>query len=160
MTMTSLPETPGIARRLLSMLYESLLLFGVIVAGFLPPYFLLGVLAQILTPHWLKWIHFILLLMLYYVWFWLHGGQTLALKTWKMKITDRSGGPLRPTQAVLRYLAAWPSLLCGGIGIFWALFDRDRQFLHDRIADTRIILLPPCPSAPQSPPKADQSVFE
>jgi uncharacterized RDD family membrane protein YckC len=42
-------------------------------------------------------------------------------------------------QAVLRYLLAWPSVLLCGIGIFWAFFDKDRQFLHDRIAGTRIV---------------------
>jgi uncharacterized RDD family membrane protein YckC len=42
-------------------------------------------------------------------------------------------------QAVLRYLAAWPSILLFGIGILWFLVDRDKQFLHDRIAGTRIV---------------------
>jgi uncharacterized RDD family membrane protein YckC len=123
------------------MIYESLLLLGVITVGFFLPHILLGATTRIMAPHYVLWIHLVALLMLYYVWFWMHGGQTLAMRTWKMKIVDRSGRPLRLMQAVLRYLVAWPSLLCGGVGIFWALLDRDRQFLHDRIADTRVILL-------------------
>jgi len=77
--------------------------------------------------------------MLYFVWFWLNGGQTLPMKTWKLLLVSEDGGALRPLQAVLRYLAAWPSILLCGAGILWALFDKDRQFLHDRIAGTRIV---------------------
>jgi uncharacterized RDD family membrane protein YckC len=61
------------------------------------------------------------------------------MKTWKMRVANQDGSPLRPIQAILRYLAAWPSILCGGIGIFWALLDKDKQFLHDRIAGSRIV---------------------
>ncbi len=143
--MIQAPQYPSIPRRLVAMIYEGLLLFAVICVGFLLPYTLIGAMAQVATPPWVLRLHFLLLLMVYSVWFWLHGGQTLAMKTWKMKLVDRSGKPLRPLQAVLRYLAAWPSLLFFGIGIFWALFDKDKQFLHDRIADTRIILVPPPP---------------
>ncbi len=140
--MTGKPTYPSIPRRLASMLYESLLLFGLIAVGFILPHALLGTLAQVEAPAWFIRSHFILLLMAYCVWFWLHRGQTLAMKTWKLKVEDQSGAPLRPLQAILRYLAAWPSLLFFGVGVFWALFDKDRQFLHDRIAGSRLILLP------------------
>ena len=52
--------------------------------------------------------------------------------------------------AMLRSMACWPSIVLGGIGIIWALFDREGQFLHDRIAGTRIARLPD--SAPLNPP--------
>lgn len=61
------------------------------------------------------------------------------MKTWKLRLISDEGSAIRPLQAVLRYLAAWPSILFFGIGIFWALFDKDGQFLHDRIAGTRIV---------------------
>jgi len=79
------------------------------------------------------------LLMLYFVWFWMNGGQTLPMKTWKLRLAGANGQKLRPLQAVLRYLAAWPSIMLFGIGVLWALFDKDRQFLHDRIAGTSIV---------------------
>lgn len=84
------------------------------------------------------WLHVLVLLMVYFVWCWLNGGQTLPMKTWKLRLVNADGSPLRPLQAVLRYLAAWPSILLLGAGIMWALVDKDRQFLHDRIAGTRI----------------------
>ena len=87
----------------------------------------------------LLWLHVLLLLMVYFVWFWLNGGQTLPMKTWKLRLAGADGRPPRPLQALLRYLAAWPSILLGCIGLFWALVDKDRQFLHDRIAGTCIV---------------------
>ena len=61
------------------------------------------------------------------------------MKTWKLRIANPDGSPLRPTQALLRYLAAWPSVVVFGLGLFWALIDKDGQYLHDRIAGTRIV---------------------
>jgi len=130
--------TPGIARRLASMLYESLVVFAVVLIGFLLPQILLSAYG-LGTSNRLQWLHVLALLMLYFVWFWLHGGQTLPMKTWKLRLASADGKALRPLQAILRYLAAWPSILFCGIGVFWAVFDKDRQFLHDRIAGTRIV---------------------
>lgn len=133
---------PGIVRRLASMLYEILLLLGVLSVTFILPHILLGVFANRSAGPAVVQVHFFLVLMAYFVWFWLHGGQTLAMKTWKLRIVNADGGALRPLQAVLRYLAAWPSVILLGAGILWALFDRDGQFLHDRIAGTRIVFEP------------------
>ena len=132
------PPLPGIARRLASMLYESLVVFAVLLIGFLLPQILLSAYG-LGTSNRLLWLHVLALLALYFVWFWLHGGQTLPMKTWKLRVTNADGRPIRPLQAVFRYCLAWPSVLLFGIGIFWAFFDRDRQFLHDRIAGTRIV---------------------
>ena len=129
---------PGIARRLASMLYESLVVFAVLLIGFLLPQILLSGFGLALAGR-LLWLHVLLLLMVYFVWFWLNGGQTLPMKTWKLRLAGADGRPPRPLQALLRYLAAWPSILLGCIGLFWALVDKDRQFLHDRIAGTCIV---------------------
>ncbi len=129
---------PGLGRRLASMLYEGLVIFAVLLIGFLLPQILLSAYGLGLTNR-LMWLHILLLLMLYFVWFWMNGGQTLPMKTWKLRLTGANGQALRPLQAVLRYLAAWPSILFFGVGILWALLDKDRQFLHDRIAGTSIV---------------------
>ena len=131
----------GLGRRLASMLYEGLVVFAVLLIGFWLPQALLAGMGWGFAPRFL-WLHVIALLMFYFVWFWLHGGQTLPMKTWKLRIVNADGSRLRPLQAVLRYLAAWPCVLLFGIGILWALLDRDRQFLHDRIAGTRIVSSP------------------
>lgn len=132
---------PGIGRRLASMLYEGLVVFAILLIGFWLPQALLAGVGLGLSPR-LLWLHVGVLLMVYFVWFWLHGGQTLPMKTWKLRIANPDGSPPRPMQALLRYLAAWPSVLLFGIGVLWALVDKDRQFLHDRIAGTRIVSSP------------------
>lgn len=129
---------PGIRRRLISMLYEGLVVFSILLIGFLLPQIVLSGFGFSLAPRTL-WLHVLLLLMAYFVWCWLNGGQTLPMKTWKLRVANADGAPPRPLQATLRYLAAWPSILLFGIGIVWALFDKDGQFLHDRIAGTRIV---------------------
>lgn len=128
---------PSIKRRLASMLYEGLVVFSLVLIGFLLPQIVLSGFGWSVGPR-LLWLHVIILLMIYFVWCWLNGGQTLPMKTWKLRLDNSDGLPLRPLQAVLRYLAAWPSILLFGAGIIWALLDKDRQFLHDRIAGTRI----------------------
>lgn len=76
---------------------------------------------------------------IYFIWFWTHGGQTLAMQTWKMKVVAKDGSALTMKQAITRYLFAVIGITTFGIGIIWALFDRDRQYLHDRLAGTRIV---------------------
>jgi len=135
------PVNAGLTRRLASMLYESLLVTAVLIFGWVFPHILLAAFAQAKAPAWLIQAHLFLLLMLYFTWFWLHGGQTLAMKTWKIRVAG-TDGQLRPAQALLRYMAAWFSLALAGVGFLWALVDRDGQFLHDRIAGTRLVMQP------------------
>jgi uncharacterized RDD family membrane protein YckC len=134
-------ELPTISRRLLCMFYEGLVVFSIVLIGFLMPQIVFNAFGLVMGGRLLL-LHILLLLMAYFVWCWLNGGQTLPMKTWKMRVANRDGGALRPLQAILRYLSAWPSILLGGVGIFWALFDKDKQFLHDRIAGSRIVSTP------------------
>ena len=130
---------PGISRRLASMGYDMLLLLGVLAVTLLLPHILIGhFLHRLATPP-LLWAHLFFVLLVYFVGFWSHGGQTLSMRTWRIRLVTRDGHPLRPAQALWRYLLCWPSLGFFGIGILWALADRERQFLHDRIAGTQII---------------------
>lgn len=131
-------SSPGIKRRLVCLLYEALVVFSILIIGFLLPQIVLSGFGWSATPRGL-WLHLFALLMLYFVWCWLNGGQTLPMKTWKLRLVNTDGSALRPLQAVLRYLIAWPSIMCFGIGILWALVDKDRQFLHDRLAGTKIL---------------------
>jgi uncharacterized RDD family membrane protein YckC len=138
---------PSFPRCLAALIYEAMLLIGIIVIGVILPYILLGALAHVDVANLalIQRIHLVSLLGLYFIWCWLHGGQTLAMKTWNIKLVDQSGSPLRPVQALLRYLAAWPSLLLCGIGLLWRFIDTDKQFLHDRIAGSRLVLCAPVP---------------
>ena len=79
---------------------------------------------------------------IYFIWCWLRAGQTLAMKTWRLRVIDaQSGRSLRPLQAFVRYGMGW---ICWptGLALLWSFLDPDKQFLHDRMAGSRIILLP------------------
>jgi uncharacterized RDD family membrane protein YckC len=140
----SLPSAPnataaaGIARRLASMLYESLLAFAIVfVAGLL---FYGAANGRLSGPiRNIFQIYLTIILGLYFVCCWHRGGQTLPMKTWKLRLVSADGGPVSVRQATLRYLLACLSLALAGAGFVWAAFDRDRQFLHDRLAGTRIV---------------------
>lgn len=123
------------------MLYESFLLLGILSAAFVVPHLLLGMLWNVALPGLLLWLHVFLVLLAYFGWHWRRNGQTLAMQTWKIKLVSAGGQPLTNHQILLRYVLAWPSLSIFGIGILWALIDPDRQFLHDRLAGTRLISL-------------------
>lgn len=143
----ALPESnagqlPSIRRRLASMLYESLLLLGVL-AVMIVPLVLLAALSRVQPSIAVLRVYMSLGLALYFIWHWSGGRQTLAMRTWKLSIVTPAGGLPPLWRLALRYMLAWPSLALGGIGILWALLDRDRQFLHDRLAGTRIIFAPP-----------------
>lgn len=130
----------GLRRRLASLLYESLLLLGVLAAGFMLPYLVIGLFFEVSPQGWFAWLHAGSLLGLYFVHYWSTGGQTLAMQTWGIRVVDAArDNPPHWRRAVLRYLLSWPSVLFCGAGLIWALFDRERQFLHDRLAGTRVI---------------------
>lgn len=85
-------------------------------------------------------LYLFLVLGVYFVASWSRGGRTLPMQTWKMRVVRGDGMSIGIGQAMLRYVLAWLSLLSLGAGFLWAFFDRDRQFLHDRLAGTRIVV--------------------
>ncbi|MGH8669347.1 MAG: RDD family protein [Burkholderiales bacterium] len=124
--------TPGLARRLAAMLYEALLLAA--VAFFAAWLFFFASGGRDATAGWtrlLLQVFIVAVFAAYFLWCWLRGGQTLAMKAWRIRLVD-----LTPRKAVLRFLLA---LLLFPASIAWALIDRDGQFLHDRLAGTRLI---------------------
>jgi uncharacterized RDD family membrane protein YckC len=150
---------PGLARRMAAWLYEGMLMFGVVfIAGYL-----FGTLSQ--TRHALDNRHalqaFLFVVFgIYFVWFWWKG-QTLAMKTWHIRVVDTAGRPLTQARALGRYVASWlwfvPPLAAiapfglstgetavitlGWIAV-WALLSRfhpQRQFWHDALAGTRLV---------------------
>ena len=133
---------PGMLRRLASMLYESVILFAVAFLGTWVFQFASG---KLRIEGWL--MHLLQLFLLavfaaYFLWCWLRGGQTLAMKTWRIRVVAKDGhARLNPKAALLRFVYAL-LLVPTTIGIFWAMVDRDRQFLHDRLAGSLLVPVP------------------
>jgi uncharacterized RDD family membrane protein YckC len=129
----------SLGRRLGSALYDLLLNLAIAMVATLPFIVLAGDATAGWKRHALQlwdvaWIG------AYYVWFWSHGGQTLPMQTWRIRIVRAAdGGPVHPGRALHRYVLAVLGFVAVGLGFAWALVDRDRQFLHDRLAGTRIV---------------------
>lgn len=151
-------------RRLASMLYECVLLFGILFAAV----YLYETLLQFMKKDnpalyeqmQTAWVFIVL--GVYFIWCWLKGGQTLPMKTWHIRVVRKDGSPLTPARATARYLMCWLMFLPGSaiwylfiptktmaivlpglnflIWIIAARFDRERQFIHDKLAGTRLIV--------------------
>jgi uncharacterized RDD family membrane protein YckC len=158
---------PSLKRRMACWLYEGMLLFAVtFIAGYL-----FSTLSQtryaLDNRHGLQAFVF-LVLAIYFTWFW-HKGQTLAMKTWRIRVVDSHGKSLTQKQAFIRYLFSWvwflPPLCIAGFFSYsgldsllmlaawvavWVLltqFQEQGHFWHDIWADTRLIRFDPVSDA-------------
>jgi uncharacterized RDD family membrane protein YckC len=119
------------------MFYEGVLLTAVwIAAGFV----FLSLHKDVTADGWriAFQLYLVVVTGVYCIVFW-RWGQTLPMKTWCIRLVNAQGQPPDALRALLRYLLAIPSLCLLGVGLFWALADRDRQFLHDRLAGLRLV---------------------
>ena len=131
-------ETPGLARRLASALYDLLLVAAVVLVATFPFLAFVGDATSGWRRHLLQaWV--LGVSGAYFVWFWTHGGRTLAMKTWHIRLVAEDGGAVNAMRALHRFALAALGLAAAGIGFAWALVDRDRQFLHDRLSGTRLV---------------------
>jgi uncharacterized RDD family membrane protein YckC len=130
----------GLLVRMVAMFYDALLLFSALMIA--------TALALMVTQGTLNYHNpffrtfLFLVCFSFYAWFWLHGGQTLGMRAWRLRLQRTDGQPVTLWQALLRFLAAIPSLAFAGLGLFWMLVDRDRMAVHDRISESVIVRLP------------------
>ena len=124
--------TPSLARRLASLLYEAFLVFA--VAFFAAWLFFFASGGRDATAGRLRTelqLFILAMLAAYFLWCWLRGGQTLAMRAWRIRLVD-----VTPAKAVARFVLA---LVLLPVSVLWALVDREGQFLHDRLAGTRLV---------------------
>lgn len=125
-------------RRLTAMSYDALMVFAM---------FLLLTIAIMLLRGWREiapgtwWFRLVLAAaaVLFHCAFWTHGGQTIGMLAWKIRVERCDGGPLRWRDALLRYAGAVLSALPLGLGYWWSLFDADKRAWHDRLSRTRLV---------------------
>lgn len=159
-------QTPNRLRRFACMMYEAVLLFGVVfLAGYLMDTLTQSRNALELRPLRQAWLF--VAIGAYFVLCWRRRGQTLPMKTWNIQLVGRDGQPPSVPLLMLRYILAWPLVLAGAALVWlaarytgwpsmdmfivaapfmifiWTWIDRDGQFLHDRILGTRLRNAPP-----------------
>ena len=162
---------PSLMRRMASFVYEGLLLFGI---GLIPGaigalFFALTGQQHALQSELALQIIAVLIYAVYFGWFWSARGQTLAMKTWHIRVVTAQGQPLSQARALARFAAscAWvaPAVLIAhlngwspretlaavGIGVvayaLLALLHPQRQFWHDALCGTRLVDAHPAPGA-------------
>jgi len=161
---TSPAGAPGILRRLFSMAYEGTLLFAV---AFIATWLFQFAAGGAIVEGWQRTalqLYLAAVFAAYFLWCWLRGGQTLAMKAWGIRLVAPGQPRVTARQALIRlayaglFIGAFCTALVGafvhhnpwlafltlavsGVGLGWALFDRDRQFLYDRLAGTRLVLV-------------------
>lgn len=139
-------SAPGLLRRLAAIFYDGLLLAAlwfVVSAAFLAASG--GRLSSPDRPLWLLYTFragLLLTTYLFFASFWTHGGQTLGMRAWRLKLVDQDGGPVSWVQATVRFATALLSLAALGLGLLWVLVDREKRAWHDHLSGTHLVLLP------------------
>jgi uncharacterized RDD family membrane protein YckC len=128
----------SLARRALSALYDLLLLSALLLVATFPFLAVAGDASHGLRRNLLQF-YVLFVAGIYFISFWTLGGQTLAMKTWRIRLEMADGSRPGAAVALKRYLLALVSLALAGAGFLWALFDREGQFLHDRLCGTRLV---------------------
>ena len=127
-----------LARRLGVILYDFLLLLSILVI-------ISSIIAVIFKltpehPYFVIYQAFVFIIsFFFYSWFWIHGGQTLGMKTWKIKITNIDGSSVSWNNATIRFVTAIFSWLPLGLGYIWSIHDKKKRAWHDIASKTCLI---------------------
>lgn len=134
---------PGLLRRLAAIFYDAVLLFAVLLlaaALVVVPY--LSLIGADFPAHawWFRaWL--VAVIWGFFAYFWTHGGQTLGMSAWRLRLVRADGGPPRLPDSLLRLACASLSLAPAGLGLLWVLIDRDGLAWHDRWSRTRLVMV-------------------
>ncbi len=133
--------TTGLLRRLFALFYDTLLLLALLMtATAIGLLFTGGEATRPGNPIMASWLF--LVAFFYFAWSWINTGQTLGMKSWRIRLERIDGKTLTLWHLLLRFLSAIPAIGLGGLGLFWMIIDRDHLALHDRFSETRLVDLP------------------
>ncbi|TAK63582.1 RDD family protein [Methylobacter sp.] len=128
---------PGFLRRLTVIFYDLLLLIALLfvaTAVLLP----LNAGEAFTDQQFFFPIYLLLVSFFFYAWFWTHGGQTLGLRAWKIKVLTLDMKPISWKQALLRFITAIISWSFFGLGFLWILIDKNQRSWHDHLSQTAV----------------------
>ncbi len=143
-TTEPLPAAP-FWRHLLAMLYDSLLIIPLFMAGAALWIAVFGPtenLDEPAVPAVLQWCSWILILLLFFGIFWRRAGQTLGMQAWRIKLMSTTGEPLTWQQVTIRISGALLSAVFFGGGYLWRFVPPHHRYWHDRLSQTHLVLVP------------------
>ncbi len=130
----------GLGRRLLAILYDSIVVLAILFIATVPVVLATGgALEESLVYRTALQAYELLVAFAFFGGFWRSGGQTIGMRAWKIRVIRDNGERLRWRDAALRYLVAIVSWAALGLGFAWSLFDRERRTWHDIASQTRLI---------------------
>lgn len=133
---------PGFWRRLLAIIYDIPLVLTSIFLSAIPVVMFYG--GGPLNEPWqiLSFQFFMVsVVFVYFGWQWQSGGQTLAMRTWRLLLLRTDGRRVTWFDCAKRFVAAVVCLAPAGLGLLWLVVDREHLALHDRLSGTRLVLL-------------------
>jgi len=134
-------SAPGFLRRMAAVVYDLLLLLGIffLATALLLPFNSGQAFTsrQIFYPLYLLAVSFV-----FYGWFWTHGGQTLGLRAWKMRVLTFDKKPITWLQALLRFSTAILSWCVFCLGYLWIIVDKNHRGWHDHLSKTAVFFDP------------------
>lgn len=129
----------SLPRRVAAMIYDSILLCSIF---FFSTYFFLVITdyGEIESGNLIYNGFLLLMAYLYFCWHWTKGRQTLGMRSWNINIITKTDNELSWTQASLRFFCAILSFSFFGLGYLWAIFDKQKSTLHDKLSRTKLII--------------------
>ncbi len=137
-----LKKPSGLLRHVASMLYDSLLVFALLVLASVPFYLSQGGgEADVYNDQWHQTI-WLIVPYIFFVGFWTTKGRTLGMQSWGLQLEDQHGRIPGPGRASIRFAAAIISGAAFGLGFLWQLVDKEKLTWHDRLSGTRLMHYP------------------
>ena len=155
----------GMLRRLFALVYDTLLAIAATFIAFQPVPLVEDVIQGFPLVQALTSLYLVAVWFLFFAWFWTHGGQTVGMKAWRIKLLREDGTNITWSDAMFRFflsngcflvlllmvglevISVRLSLILGGaifcLAFLWAAFDRRQRTLHDLASRTRLIVLTP-----------------
>jgi uncharacterized RDD family membrane protein YckC len=140
-------SSAGFGRRFAALLYDSLLITALLMVYTAVAMLFTRGHSALLADTIGAWAYLyqaglVLVIGAYFVFNWVHSGQTLGMRAWRLHAVDRDGQRLTVGPATRRFVCAVFAWIPAALGVLWLYVDRERLALHDRLSGTRILHVP------------------
>jgi uncharacterized RDD family membrane protein YckC len=129
----------GFFRRVAAVAYDLLLLAGLLMLAASPVVLIAGGTPSGTAGRIAYQTYLLAVVAGFFCWFWTHGGQTLGMRAWRLRLVSTESDRVTWLQALKRFVAAGVSLMVLGVGFLWIFHDRERCAWHDRLSGTRVV---------------------